>query len=82
MTYQPDLYDVVTPSVLQGDVKWYCAKALASGGPVLELGAGTGSVTVPIAATGVSIHALDSVEGMLQTLRSRLARQPAGVDAV
>jgi ubiquinone/menaquinone biosynthesis C-methylase UbiE len=79
MSYQADLYDVITPSMLQGDVEWYCDRAQASGGPVLELGAGTGRVTLAIAAAGVSIHALDSEPGMLEALRSKLAALPAEV---
>jgi SAM-dependent methyltransferase len=81
MTYQPDLYDIVTPSVFQGDVEWYCTQAQASGGPVLELGAGTGRVTLAIAAAGVSIHALDSDTAMLQALGSKLSARPAEVQA-
>jgi ubiquinone/menaquinone biosynthesis C-methylase UbiE len=81
MSYQPDFYDVVTPSAFQGDVKWYRDQALASGGPVLELGAGTGRVAMAIAEAGVSIHALDSDPRMLQVLRSKLAARPADVQA-
>ena len=79
MSYQPDLYDVVTPSAFQGDVAWYRDRAQVSGGPVLELGAGTGRVTLAIADAGVSVHALDSDSRMLQVLRSKLAARPADV---
>src|SRR5688572_18202539 len=81
MTYQPDLYDVVTTPALQGDVEWYCGRAQASGGPVLELGAGTGRVTLAIATAGIPIHALDSDRSMLQALQSKLAGRPAEVQA-
>jgi ubiquinone/menaquinone biosynthesis C-methylase UbiE len=81
MSYQPDLYDIVTAPAVQDDVEWYCNKARLSGGPVLELGAGTGRVTLPMAATGVSVHALDADTGMLAVLRSKLAAQPAEVQA-
>ena len=81
MSYQPDLYDLVTTPTLHGDVEWYCAKAKESGGPVLELGAGTGRVTLPMAATGVPVHALDADSGMLAVLRSKLAAQPPDVQA-
>ena len=56
MTYQPELYDLVTPATLQDDVDWYCRQAKRSGGPVLELGAGTGRVTLPIAVAGVALQ--------------------------
>jgi len=81
MSYQPDLYDVVTTPTLQGDVEWYCDKARLSGGPVLELGAGTGRVTLPMAAAGVSVHALDAHSGMLALLRSKIADQAPEVQS-
>lgn len=79
MTYRPDIYDAVTPPAFQGDVDWYRQQAQDSGGPVLELGAGTGRVTIPIAADGVRIFALDASGPMLDALRGKLARQPQEV---
>jgi SAM-dependent methyltransferase len=79
VTYRPDLYDAVTPASFQGDVEWYCGKAKESGGPVLELGAGTGRVTLAIARAGVSIHALDRSEAMRDALQAKLAAQPLDV---
>ena len=79
MTYRPNLYDLVTPPSLGGDVEWYRARAVASGGPVLELGAGTGRVTVPIAEAGVVIHALDASRDMREALAVRLATLPTDV---
>jgi SAM-dependent methyltransferase len=81
MTYQPDLYDVITAPTMQGDVDWYQREAQRSGGPVLELGAGTGRVTLAIAAAGIAIHALDSDAQMLARLRSKLAAASADVQA-
>jgi len=78
-TYDPHLYDVVTPSDFRGDVAWYRHKALESGGPVLELGAGTGRITLPIAQAGVAVHALDSHAAMLQALRRKLSNLPGAV---
>ena len=37
----------------QNDVAFYLAQAQAASGPVLEIGCGTGRVTVPLAAAGV-----------------------------
>ena len=65
----------------QGDVEWYRRKAVESGGPVLELGAGTGRVTIPIAEAGVRVAALDLDSGMLQRLREKVRRLPADVQA-
>ncbi len=81
MSYQPDLYDVVTPPAVQGDVDWYRDKAQSSGGPVLELGAGTGRITLAIAAAGIAIHALDSDDAMLERLRLKLESAPADARA-
>ena len=79
MTYRPELYDAVASGSLQGDVEWYRQKATACNGPVLELGAGTGRVTLAIADSGVSIHALDASEPMLQALTAKLASRPEEV---
>ena len=73
MSYRPELYDIMTPASFQGDVDWYRDKARESGGPVLELGAGTGRVTLAIADAGITIHALDASPGMLDVLRKKLA---------
>ena len=67
------------PSAVSGDVEWYCRKAVESGGPVLELGAGTGRVTIPIAEAGVPVTALDLDAGMLARLRRKVEALPADV---
>ena len=46
-----------TPS---GDAAFYARLAARTGGPVLELGCGTGRVLLPIAATGVECVGLDA----------------------
>jgi SAM-dependent methyltransferase len=73
--YRPELYDIVTPASFRGDAEWYRAKARQSGGPVLELGAGTGRITLGIAQDGVPVHALDADPAMLELLRQKLADQ-------
>lgn len=77
--YNADFYDLMYPGSVRGDIQWYCQKALASGGPVLELGAGTGRITVPMAHAGVRVAALDRDEGMLAKLRENVAAQPDNV---
>jgi len=76
MSYNPELYDAVTPASVQGDVAWYRRKAKECGGPVLELGAGTGRITLGIAQDGVPIHALDASQCMLDALRGKSAYPP------
>jgi SAM-dependent methyltransferase len=57
------------------DVAWYRAQAsegVASlGGRILELGAGTGRITLPLAADGRVILALDRSQPMLEELRRK-----------
>ena len=71
--YKPELYDIVTPTSFRGDAEWYRDKARECGGPVLELGAGTGRITLRIAQAGVSVHAFDADPAMLDALRQKLA---------
>jgi SAM-dependent methyltransferase len=73
----PELYDIVTPASFRGDAEWYRRKAREYGGPVLELGAGTGRITLGIAQDGVSVHALDRDPAMLDKLRQKLASLPS-----
>jgi SAM-dependent methyltransferase len=77
--YWPKLYDLVTPASFRGDAEWYRRKAREYGGPVLELGAGTGRITLGIAHDGVPVHALDADPAMLDQLRQKLAHQPPDV---
>jgi SAM-dependent methyltransferase len=79
MSYQADLYDIVTPDSVLGDVDWYRKKAADYGGPVLELGAGTGRITLALAADGFEVHALDISQSMLERLRAKLAAQGSDV---
>jgi len=70
------LYDPWSLSVVE-DVTFYVEEALASGGPVVELGAGTGRITLPIAAAGIPVIGVDTSEGMLAVCRE--AALAAGV---
>ena len=45
--------------------------ALAEGGPVLELGVGSGRLALPLAARGVEVHGIDASEAMLSRLRAK-----------
>src|ERR671935_140389 len=52
------LYDPWSRSVTE-DVDFYVEEAVASGGPVVELGVGTGRIAVPVAAAGVTVIGVD-----------------------
>ncbi len=49
---------------------------LAGGGPVLELGIGTGRVALPLAQRGFEVHGVDASEAMVARLRAK----PGGED--
>ena len=72
-----ELYDPWSASVVE-DVGFYLEEARRSGGPVVELGVGTGRIAVPIAADGIRIIGIDSSRGMLDICARRAAL--AGVD--
>jgi len=44
---------------------------LAGGGRVLELGVGTGRLAIPLAATGLKVHGLDTSDLMLQKMAAK-----------
>lgn len=56
------------------DLGLYVGLAERWGGPILELGCGTGRVLAALAAAGHHVVGLDSSEAMLATARKRLAR--------
>jgi SAM-dependent methyltransferase len=43
----------------------------AGGGPVLELGIGSGRLALPLAQQGVTVHGIDASEAMLDRLRAK-----------
>jgi SAM-dependent methyltransferase len=46
-------------------------EARKAGGPLVELGVGTGRIAVPIAAEGIAVIGVDSSQGMLDICRER-----------
>jgi SAM-dependent methyltransferase len=64
------IYDPWSRSVVE-DVAFYVEEAVRAGGPVLELGVGTGRIAVPMASAGVSVIGVDNSEGMLAVARER-----------
>jgi trans-aconitate methyltransferase len=46
-------------------------------GPILDLGCGSGRVTVPLARDGHHVHGIDQSDSMLAKLRARIAQLPA-----
>jgi SAM-dependent methyltransferase len=67
------LYDAAYAALSRrrGDRAFYRALAREAGGPVLELGCGTGRVLLDVAAEGLPCTGLDSSQAMLDALRAR-----------
>jgi SAM-dependent methyltransferase len=66
------LYDPWSRTVVE-DIEFYVAEAVRDGGPVVELGVGTGRIAVPIAAAGVRVIGVDASAGMLEVAREAAA---------
>lgn len=61
---EPGIYDCENQD-FSPDGPFFLALARRVGGPALELGCGTGRVTLPMARAGIEMTGLDLVEGML-----------------
>jgi SAM-dependent methyltransferase len=71
-----DVYDDWYTGRTDVDATVATLSALANGGPVLELGVGTGRLAIPLAANGLEVYGVDSSAAMLQ----RLAAKPGGAE--
>ncbi|MDR7317821.1 class I SAM-dependent methyltransferase [Brevibacillus nitrificans] len=65
-----DYYDL-TQRGLNGDVEYYMDQAKQAGGKVLELGCGTGRITLPLAQAGISVTGLDLSQKMLDRAKAK-----------
>ncbi len=73
-----EFYDRLYPGHLAGtpvvgDVHFYLAQARRMGGPVLELGVGTGRVALPLAAAGHRVTGVDLSRWMLEACARKAA---------
>jgi SAM-dependent methyltransferase len=66
-----DVYDDWYDDVSDGAATVARVTTLAGGGPVLELGVGTGRLALPLAAAGVDTWGLDASSAMLSRLRAK-----------
>lgn len=73
----PDIYDAQYRAYRE-DLAFYRRIAEDHGGPILEIGCGTGRVTLELARTGVSVVGIDRSAAMLDRARQRLAEAGAG----
>jgi SAM-dependent methyltransferase len=61
-----------------GDLDLYVALARRTGGPILELGGGTGRLAIPLAELGHDVTVVDLDPAMLERAARRLASMPNG----
>lgn len=64
-----DIYDSVHSNI--GDIPFWVDEAKMAGGPVLDLGCGTGRVSIPMAQGGVPVIGLDNSRAMLKRARAK-----------
>lgn len=76
-----EFYDHIPPYRDRQDVDFYVRQARASGGPVLEIGCGTGRILIPTARAGIEVVGLDSSSAMLAVCRQKLSRESSAVQS-
>jgi len=74
-----EFYDHVVPYRERKDIDFWVEMARQWGGPVLEVGCGTGRVLIPTAKAGISIVGLDMSSRMLSICRRKLSHEPEEV---
>ena len=67
-------YDIYVGGWLE-DLSFYLDYARGLGMPLLEVGAGSGRLTIPLARAGYSVVAMDNSGAMLAILKSRLVQE-------
>jgi SAM-dependent methyltransferase len=76
-----EFYDHVVPYQNRKDVAFFVEAAKESGGPVLEIGCGTGRILIPTSQAGIKIVGLDLSPDMLRVCRERLLQEPEEVQS-
>lgn len=64
-------YDALYEAVMDTEVAVDRLADLAAGGPVLELGIGTGRLALPLAARGLLVHGVEASPAMVERLRTK-----------
>jgi len=65
----------------RADITFYRELAKRRGGPILDLGCGSGRAAIPLARDGHHVLGIDQSPGMLAKLRARIADLPAAAAA-
>lgn len=71
----PQIYDLENKT-FEPDGPFLLELARKTGNPVLELGCGTGRLTIPMAREGVDVTGIDIVQGMLDRARQKAGGLP------
>ena len=66
-------YDADKPVAPDTEVAWYAQRLPQEAGPLLELMCGSGRLLVPLVASGLKLHGVDSSAAMLGSCEARLA---------
>ncbi len=72
------LYDLEYADMTE-DVGFYLQRASEAEGPVVELGCGTGRLTLPLARAGIPVTGVEASPAMLARLRAKLEREEPAV---
>ena len=67
-----DIYDEVY-SFVDYDINFYLQKASGIKGNILEIGCGTGRITIPLMENGANITGIDSSQRMIERLETKIA---------
>jgi SAM-dependent methyltransferase len=76
------IYDQLTAAEWeksQNDVQFFLEEARLAGGPLLELGCGTGRLLIPLLSIGVHVSGLDASAVMLEVAKRKRESLPAGL---
>lgn len=68
-----EIYDSIYSYVVE-DIPFFVEEAINYGGPILELGCGTGRVTIPISKAGINITGLDISKKMLENTYRKIKK--------
>ena len=64
-------YDLIHRG-LPGEAEFYVGQAVRGGGPLLDIGCGTGRIAIPAAMSGIEVVGLDVSAGMLDICEDKL----------
>jgi len=73
------VYDHWFKGVSDTDATVECLANLAGGGPVLELGIGTGRIGLPLAARGLEVHGIEISPAMVEELKDKPGNEKVSV---